>query len=90
MSDQVVVTRSGGVCEIQLNRPEKRNAITMAMYGAIVDALNEARADDAVRVVLLTGAGASFTAGNDLNDFLTQDLSGENNILSFQIGRAHV
>ena len=32
MSDQVVVTRSGGVCEIQLNRPEKRNAITMAMY----------------------------------------------------------
>jgi enoyl-CoA hydratase/carnithine racemase len=83
MSDQVVVTRSGGVCEIQLNRPEKRNAITMAMYGAIVDALNEARADDAVRVVLLTGAGASFTAGNDLNDFLTQDLSGENNILSF-------
>ena len=83
MSNQVVVSRSGGVCEIQLNRPEKRNAITMAMYGAMVDALNEARADDAIRVVLLSGAGASFTAGNDLNDFLTQDLSVDNNILRF-------
>src|ERR1700722_10896679 len=46
MSDQVVVSRSDGVCEIQLNRPEKRNAITLAMYGALVDALNEVRADD--------------------------------------------
>ena len=77
MSDQVVVSRADGVCEIQLNRPEKRNAITLAMYGALVDALNEARADDSVRVVLLSGAGASFTAGNDLNDFLAQQDSGE-------------
>ena len=46
MSDQVVVSRSDGICEIQLNRPEKRNAITLAMYGALVDALNEVRADD--------------------------------------------
>jgi len=77
MSDQVVVSRADGVCEIQLNRPEKRNAITLAMYGALVDALNEARADDSVRVVLLSGAGASFTAGNDLKDFLAQQDSGE-------------
>ena len=80
MSDQVVVSRSDGVCEIQLNRPEKRNAITLAMYGALVDALNEVRADDSVRVVLVSGAGASFTAGNDLNDFLSQaDLGDDNN-----------
>ena len=84
MSDQIVVTRSDGVCEIQLNRPEKRNAITIAMYGTMVDALNEARADDSIRAVLLSGAGASFTSGNDLKDFLTQDLSNEdNNILRF-------
>ncbi len=84
MSDQIVVTRSDGVCEIQLNRPEKRNAITVAMYGAMVDALNEARADDSIRAVLLSGAGASFTSGNDLKDFLTQDLGNEdNNILRF-------
>jgi enoyl-CoA hydratase/carnithine racemase len=79
MSDQVVVSRSDGVCEIQLNRPEKRNAITLAMYGALVDALNEARADDGVRVVLISGAGASFTAGNDLNDFVQADLGEDNN-----------
>lgn len=72
MSDHVIVSRSDGVCEVQLNRPEKRNAITLAMYGALTDALNEARADESVRVVLLSGVGASFTAGNDLNDFLSQ------------------
>jgi enoyl-CoA hydratase/carnithine racemase len=83
MSDQVVVSRSGGVCEVQLNRPEKRNAITQAMYGSLVDALNEARADDSVRVVLVSGAGASFTAGNDLNDFLQADLSDDNNAFRF-------
>lgn len=77
MSDQVIVSRSGGVCEVQLNRPEKRNAITLAMYGALTDALNEARADESVRVVLLSGVGASFTAGNDLNDFLSQSELGE-------------
>ena len=77
MSDQIVVSRADGVCEIQLNRPEKRNALTLAMYGALVDALNEARADDSIRVVLLSGAGASFTAGNDLNDFLAQGDQGE-------------
>jgi enoyl-CoA hydratase/carnithine racemase len=83
MSDQVIVSSSDGVCEIQLNRPEKRNAITQAMYGALVEALNEARADDSVRVVLFSGAGASFTAGNDLNDFVTADLSDENNAVRF-------
>ena len=71
MSDLILVSRADGVCEVQLNRPEKRNALTLAMYGALVDALNEARADDSIRVVLISGAGASFTAGNDLNDFMT-------------------
>jgi enoyl-CoA hydratase/carnithine racemase len=79
MTDQVTVTTSDGICEIQLNRPEKRNAITLAMYGALVDALNEVRADDSVRVVLISGAGASFTAGNDLNDFISQPELGDNN-----------
>jgi enoyl-CoA hydratase/carnithine racemase len=84
MSEQVIVSRSDGVCEIRLNRPEKRNAITLAMYGALTDALNEARADDSVRVVLLSGAGASLTAGNDLNDFMREpDLNDENNAVRF-------
>jgi enoyl-CoA hydratase/carnithine racemase len=83
MSDQVAVSRADGVFEIQLNRPEKRNAITQAMYGALVEALNEARADDSVRVVLISGAGASFTAGNDLNDFVNADLGDDNQAVRF-------
>ena len=84
MTDQILVSRADGVCEIQLNRPEKRNTLTLAMYGDIVEALNEARADESVRVVLLRGAGASFTAGNDLNDFMNSDLgSADNNAIRF-------
>ena len=84
MSDPILVSRADGVCEIRLNRPEKRNALTLAMYGAIIDALNEARADDSVRVVLISGAGASFTAGNDLNDFISQgDFTEDNNAVRF-------
>jgi enoyl-CoA hydratase/carnithine racemase len=84
MSDQVIVSRSGGVFEVQLNRPEKRNAITLAMYGALTDALNEARADESVQVVLLSGAGGSFTAGNDLHDFLSQtDFGEDSNAIRF-------
>ena len=70
MTDHVLVSQTGGVCELRLNRPEKRNAITLAMYDALWQALVRAEGDDAVRVILLSGAGASFTAGNDLGDFL--------------------
>jgi enoyl-CoA hydratase/carnithine racemase len=83
MSAQIAVSSADGVYEIQLNRPEKRNAITQEMYGALVDALNEARADDGVRVVLISGAGASFTAGNDLNDFVNADLGDDNQAVRF-------
>jgi enoyl-CoA hydratase/carnithine racemase len=82
--DQILVSTSDGVCEVQLNRPEKRNAITLAMYGALLDALHEAEASDEVRVVLLSGAGASFTAGNDLNDFMSAgDMGDDNNAVRF-------
>jgi enoyl-CoA hydratase/carnithine racemase len=84
MNDQILVSRADGVCEVQLNRPDKRNALTLAMYGAITDALNEARADDSIRVVLISGAGSSFTAGNDLNDFMSQgDYNESNNAVRF-------
>jgi enoyl-CoA hydratase/carnithine racemase len=71
MSDHVLVSQTEGVCELRLNRPEKRNAITLEMYDALWDAIVRAEGDDAVRVILLSGAGASFTAGNDLGDFLS-------------------
>jgi enoyl-CoA hydratase/carnithine racemase len=70
MSGQVRVSCDAGICEVRLNRPEKRNAITFGMYQELVTALHEARADAAVRVVLLGGEGPGFCAGNDLQDFL--------------------
>ena len=76
MTDHVLVSQADGVCELRLNRPEKRNAITFAMYDTLWDALVRAEADDSVRAILLSGAGASFTAGNDLMDFVSRPLGG--------------
>ena len=70
MSDHILVSTSGAVTEIRLNRPEKKNAITAAMYAALADALEAAAADGAVRVVTILGNGDTFTSGNDINDFL--------------------
>jgi enoyl-CoA hydratase/carnithine racemase len=82
-ADHVLVSRTNGVCEVRLNRPDKRNAITVAMYDSLWDALVRAEADETVRVILLTGAGASFSAGNDLKDFLAQPLTDESSTLKF-------
>lgn len=68
---QVLVSRRGHVCEVRLNRPEKRNALTSAMYEALIEAFTDADADDEVRVLLLSGEGACLTGGNDLKDFLS-------------------
>ena len=69
MTDLVQVSLTDGILHIRLTRPDKKNALTVAMYAAMADALAQAEADDAVRVVLLSGAGTAFTAGNDLKDF---------------------
>ena len=55
---------------ITFNRPEKKNAITAAMYQTMADALRAAETDDNVRVILFNGADTVFTAGNDLEDFM--------------------
>jgi enoyl-CoA hydratase/carnithine racemase len=72
MTEDVVITHIGHVMEIRFNRPEKKNALTRAMYAAVVDAFTAADADPALRVVLLTGTGDSFTSGNDIKDFQQQ------------------
>src|SRR5438874_2823462 len=69
MSD-IITERSGHILRIQLNRPEKKNAMTSAMYITLADLLNDAAKDDQIRVVLWHGAGDSFSAGNDIEDFL--------------------
>jgi enoyl-CoA hydratase/carnithine racemase len=66
----IVTERSGSILRIQFNRPSKKNAITSAMYITMADLLNNTAKDDSVRVVLWHGAGDSFCAGNDLEDFL--------------------
>ncbi|MBN8926554.1 MAG: enoyl-CoA hydratase [Rhodospirillales bacterium 69-11] len=67
--DNVAVTGQGSTLEIRFDRPEKRNALSRAMYARVVEALEGADTDAAVRVVLLTGTGSYFTSGNDISDF---------------------
>jgi enoyl-CoA hydratase/carnithine racemase len=69
MTELVIVTRNDRVLEVTFNRPEKKNALTREMYGAVVGALNTATNDPAIRAVLLRGNGDTFTAGNDIKDF---------------------
>jgi enoyl-CoA hydratase/carnithine racemase len=67
---ELLTDRSGGILRVQFNRPTKKNAMTLAMYTGLADLLNEADTDENFNVVLLHGAGDSFTAGNDLEDFM--------------------
>src|SRR5438309_6983617 len=66
----IITERSGSILDVAFNRPTKKNAMTMSMYAAFADLLNDAVTDEAIRVVLVHGTGDSFTAGNDLGDFL--------------------
>ena len=61
-----------GVCTIEIARPEKKNALTVAMYQAMSEALNAAREDKAVRAVLIVGQPGIFTSGNDIEDFMSR------------------
>jgi enoyl-CoA hydratase/carnithine racemase len=67
---EILTTKADGILTIEFNRPERKNAITAAMYQAMADALVEADRDPEVRAVLITGKPGIFTAGNDLDDFL--------------------
>ena len=70
MSEHVRIDSSGGVLAITLARPERRNAITVAMYAALADAIESAAHDPSLRLITLRGEGEDFTAGNDLADFM--------------------
>ena len=79
MSEHVKAEIAEGVMALTLQRPEKKNALTAAMYDVLSDALVKAEADTSVRVILFQGDGDSFTAGNDLADFASQ-ARGENSV----------
>ena len=67
---EILTERSGSILRVTVNRPAKKNAMTSAMYIAMADAFNEAAKDDDIRVVIWDAAGDSFSAGNDVKDFL--------------------
>lgn len=69
MIDHVKVTREGDVVVLRLNRPDKKNAMTQAMYDALIEGLGAAERDKA-GAILLAGSGGAFMAGNDIADFL--------------------
>ena len=71
MSEHIKVTRDSRVMTIRLARPEKKNALTAAMYSAMAAALAEAEADSGIGAVVLLGSAGTFCAGNDIADFLS-------------------
>lgn len=79
MTEHIIVERPEafpGVMVIRFNRPEKKNAITAAMYHRMTAALEEANGDEAVRAVAFLGTEGCFSAGNDMGDFLAHAMSG--------------
>ena len=74
--DHIKTATLNGVCTIEIARPEKKNALTMAMYEAMATAINAAQLDPAVRALLITGQPGIFTSGNDLEDFMQRPPQG--------------
>jgi len=76
MGETVIVTDGNGVRVIRMNRPEKKNALTLEMYGTMARALSEANANASTRCVMIAGAPGIFTAGNDITDFMNAAMGG--------------
>ncbi len=77
MSEHIEVSRDGAVQIVRMNRPDKKNAITRAMYAAMAKALTEGDADETMRVHLILGVPGAFSSGNDLADFMAVATGGE-------------
>ncbi|HEX5659860.1 MAG TPA: enoyl-CoA hydratase [Polyangiales bacterium] len=77
MTEHVKSDRANGVLTLTLDRPEKKNALTPAMYGALAQAIDGAADDPAVRCILIQSEGDIFTAGNDLADFTAASKGGD-------------
>lgn len=76
MSEHIHLEREQGLLTLRMDREDKKNALTRAMYGALADALDAADEDHSVRAVLITGSETCFTSGNDVADFIQAPPSG--------------
>lgn len=76
MSEHIHLEREQGLLTLRMDREDKKNALTRAMYGALADALDAADEDRSVRAVLITGSETCFTSGNDVADFIQAPPSG--------------
>ena len=73
MSETILVERDGPIATVVLNRPEKLNALTRAMWGELGETVQQMGADTSVRCIVLRGAGEkAFSPGNDISEFATQ------------------
>ena len=83
-SEHIQRKLSDGILTLRINRPDKKNALNLAMYQALADGLREADGDDSVRVILICGGADCFTSGNDLADFLSAPPTGpESPVMQF-------
>jgi len=87
MTDHILTEIKDRVLTITFNRPEKKNALTHAMYAVIADALEDAETNDNVRAVLFKANGDAYTAGNDLIDFQQAGATDERNVDELPVGR---
>ncbi|MEM8862147.1 MAG: enoyl-CoA hydratase-related protein [Chloroflexota bacterium] len=70
--NHILTEQIGSILKIEFNRPEKKNALTFAMYDTVTATLKSADEDPSINVIYITGRGNAFTAGNDLDDFLNR------------------
>src|SRR5262245_2299439 len=86
MTEHIKIERKDGILTLTFARPDKKNALTNAMYGVLADSLVSAESDSATRVIVLRGEGDMFTSGNDVGDFAAiaaGAVQGERNVSRF-------
>jgi len=80
---EILIEQIDQTLHLTLNRPEKKNAITQAMYMTLANNLNAAAGDFAIRTVLISGNGKAFTAGNDIMDFMNEEITMSSPVFHF-------
>jgi len=86
---EILTILENQVLSISFNRPEKLNALTRNMYGQLAQELNSADQEFGIRAVILTSEGSSFTAGNDISDFLEHPPTSEDSTVAAFLSAIH-